>query len=45
MFSLLVKHSSIRALFSIVIMHDFDLEQLDLKIVFLHGELDDIYVQ
>ena len=46
MFSLVVKHSSIQTLLSIVAMHDFELEQLDVKTVFLHGELEeDIYIQ
>jgi hypothetical protein len=40
-FSLVVKHSSIRALLSIVAMHDLELEQLDVKIAFLHGDLDE----
>ncbi|KAG8501075.1 hypothetical protein CXB51_003199 [Gossypium anomalum] len=45
-FSPVVKHSSIRALLGIVAMHDLELEQLDVKIVFLHGELEeDIYIQ
>ncbi|KAG8473153.1 hypothetical protein CXB51_035098 [Gossypium anomalum] len=45
-FSLVVKHSSIRALLGIVAMHDLELEQLDVKTVFLHGELEeDIYMQ
>ena len=35
-FSPVVKHSSIRTLLSIVAMHDFELEQLDVKIAFLH---------
>ncbi|KAG8496701.1 hypothetical protein CXB51_007821 [Gossypium anomalum] len=44
-FSPVVKHSSIRALLGIVAMHDLELEQLDVKTVFLHGELDeDIYM-
>ena len=43
-FSLVVKHSSIRTLLSIVAMHDLELEQLDVKTAFLHGELEeDIY--
>jgi hypothetical protein len=37
-----VKHSSIRTLFSIVAMHDFELEQLDVKTAFLHGELEEV---
>ena len=40
-FSLVVKHSSIRAFFGIVAMHDLVLEQLDVKTAFLHGELDE----
>ncbi|KAG8488618.1 hypothetical protein CXB51_016586 [Gossypium anomalum] len=45
-FSPVVKHSSIRALLGIVAMHDFELEQLDVKTAFLHGELEeDIYMQ
>ncbi|KAG8471995.1 hypothetical protein CXB51_036506 [Gossypium anomalum] len=43
-FSPVVKHSSIRALLGIVAMHD--LELLDVKTVFLDGELEeDIYMQ
>ncbi|KAG8503825.1 hypothetical protein CXB51_001964 [Gossypium anomalum] len=45
-FSPVVKHSSIQALLGIVAMHDLELEQLDVKTVFLHGELEeDIYIQ
>ena len=45
MFSLVEKHSSIRTLLSIMAMHDFELEQLDVKTVFLHGGLEeDIYM-
>jgi hypothetical protein len=44
-FSSVVKHSSIRTLLSIVAMHDYELEQLDVKTAFLHGELEeDIYM-
>ncbi|KAG8492605.1 hypothetical protein CXB51_010032 [Gossypium anomalum] len=44
--SLVVKYSSIRALLGIVAMHDLELEQLDVKTAFLHGELkEDIYIQ
>ena len=40
-----MKHSSIRALLSIVAMRDYELEQLDVKTAFLHGELEeDIYM-
>ena len=45
-FSPIVKHSSIRALLGIVAMHNLELEQLDVKTAFLHGELEeDIYMQ
>lgn len=44
-FSPIVKHSSIRAFFSIVAMHDLELEQLDVKTAFLHRELEkEIYM-
>ena len=46
-FSPVVKHSSIRTFFSIVAMHDLELEleQLDVKTAFLHGELkEEIYM-
>ncbi|KAK1614039.1 hypothetical protein QYE76_019556 [Lolium multiflorum] len=35
------KASSIRAFFGIVAMHDLELEQLDVKTAFLHGELEE----
>ena len=41
MFSPVVKYSSIRTFFSIVAMHDLELEQLDVKTAFLHGELEE----
>ena len=40
-FSPVVKHSSIRTFFSIVAMRDLELEQLDVKTAFLHGELEE----
>jgi hypothetical protein len=40
-FSLIVKHSSICAIFGIVAMHDLELEQLDVKTAFLHDELEE----
>ncbi|KAG8496510.1 hypothetical protein CXB51_008987 [Gossypium anomalum] len=45
-FSLVLKHSSIRALLGFVAMHDLELEQLDVKTVFWYGKLEeDIYMQ
>src|SRR3954462_6282102 len=45
-FSPVVKHSSNRTFFGIVAMHNLELEQLDVKTAFLHGELDDeIYME
>jgi hypothetical protein len=41
-FSPVVKHSCIRTLLSIVAMHDYELEQLDVKTAFLHGELEKV---
>ena len=40
-FSLVVKHTSIRVLMSIVAQFDWELEQLDAKIVFFHGDLEE----
>nr|AAM08562.1 Putative retroelement [Oryza sativa Japonica Group]AAM10749.1 Putative retroelement [Oryza sativa Japonica Group] len=40
------KASSIRTLLSIVAMYDYELEQMDVKTAFLHGELEeDIYME
>jgi hypothetical protein len=41
-FSSVVNHSSIRTLLNIVAMHDYELEQLDVKTAFLHGELEEV---
>ena len=41
MFSPVVKHGSIWTFFSIVAMNDLELEQLDVKTAFLHGELEE----
>ena len=45
-FSPVVKHSSIRVLLSLVIFENLELEQMDVKTTFLHGELEEtIYMQ
>lgn len=40
-FSPVVKHSSIHVLLALVVMYDLELEQLDVKTTFLHGELEE----
>ena len=37
----MVKHTSIRVLLSLVAQGDLELEQLDVKTVFLHGDLEE----
>jgi len=45
-FSLVVRHTSIRVLLALVALYDLELEQLDVKTVFLHGNLEEeIYIQ
>ena len=39
-FSPVVKHTSIRVILGFVTMHDMELEQLDVKTTFLHGDLE-----
>ena len=41
-FSPVVKHTFIKAVLSLVAYFDMELEQMDLKTVFLHGELEEI---
>lgn len=46
MFSHVVKHTFIRVLLSLVAMKDLELEQLDVKTVFLQGDLEEqIYMK
>ena len=40
-FSQVVRYTSIRMLLTIVAQDDLELEQLDVKTVFLHGDLDE----
>ena len=40
-FSPVVKHTSIRMVLSLVTPVDYELEQLDVKTTFLHGELEE----
>ncbi|KAM2653490.1 hypothetical protein EV2_025124 [Malus domestica] len=44
-FSLIVKHSSIRIMLALVVQYDLELMQLDVKTAFLHGDLnEEIYM-
>ncbi len=45
-FSPVVKHNFIHVMLAMVAMFDLELEQLDVKTAFLHGELEEqIYMQ
>ena len=39
-FSLVVKQTSIRVLLSLVVVQDLELKKMDVKIVFLQGDLE-----
>jgi len=40
-FSPVVKHSSIRILFALVAQYELELDQLDVKTAFLHGDIEE----
>ena len=40
-FSPVVKHVSIRLILSLVVNFDYELEQMDVKTAFLHGDLEE----
>ncbi|GJX13164.1 zinc finger, CCHC-type containing protein [Tanacetum coccineum] len=45
-FSLMVRHTSIRVILSLTACEDYELEQLDVKMAFLHGNLEEtIYMR
>jgi len=45
MFSPVMKHSSIRILLALAAQYDYELDKLDVKTTFLHGDLkEEIYM-
>ena len=40
-FSPMVRHTSIKTVLSLVVYFDMELEQMDVKTTFLHGELEE----
>lgn len=45
-FSPVVKQTSIRVLFSLMVVQDLELEKMDVKTTFLHGDLEEtIYMR
>ena len=46
MFSPVVRHTSMMVLLSIMVVHDLELEQMDIRTAFLHGDLEEeIYME
>jgi len=43
-FSPVLKHSSIQILLMLMAQYELDLDQLDVKTVFLHGDFDGRYI-
>nr|GEW26134.1 hypothetical protein [Tanacetum cinerariifolium] len=41
-FSLVVRHTSIRVILALTVCKDYELEQLDVKTAFLHGNLEEV---
>jgi len=40
-FSPVIKHSSIRILLALAAQYDYELDQLDMKTAFMHGDLEE----
>lgn len=43
-FSLVIKYTTIRIMLALVTQFDRELEQLEVKTVFLHGEMEELYI-